>query len=253
MISSPSQSDLENQPENVSIIKQQVKPFRLRDAVKDMLHYHMMTTLPRSTYVHKLWKLAESIGNDITLCLNMLYCQVTQRNGNGEGRPHYFYHVGATSLYETHYKKLIKGKNHTLKSGDVFMKIVKTLKEIDKALAKVEEAKENIRLLKYFKSELSVHHNLLLFSMRNAPEKTRKHLVEFKSLDVATINDIELSTIDLKRVAKTHPEKVKVIDTPKKPTKAVIRTRIALQATEPADVPNKPAKEDAGIVKKLIF
>lgn len=231
MISSPSQSEIENQPENLPIKKQQANPFRLRDVVPDVLHYHVMTTLPRSTYVHKLWRLVETIGNDITFCLNMIYCQVTQRNGSGEGMPHYFLHVGATSIYETHRKKLIKGKNHTLKAGDVFMKVSKTLKKIDDELESGEEEKENIQLLKKFRSELRVHHNLLLFSMRNASEKTREHLVKCNSLDVDKKSDIELSEKDIKRISKMHPSAVSV--TPKKPSKAALRSRNALQATEP--------------------
>ncbi len=248
MISGPSQSEIENQPENLPIKKQQAKPFRLRDVVPDVLHYHVMTTLPRSTYVHKLWRLVETIGNDITFCLNMLYCQVTQRNGSGEGKPHYFFHVGATSIYETHHKKLIKGKNHTLKAGDVFMKVSKTLKKIDQELAKDDENKGNIQLLKYFQSELRVHHNLLLFSMRNASEKTREHLVKCNSLNVDMKSEIELSDKDIKRISKMHPVAVK--DTPKKPSKAVIRTRDALQATEPATTDQK-ALAASNVAKRL--
>lgn len=242
MISSPSQSEIENQPEeNLPIKMQQAQPFRLRDVVPDALHYHVMTTLPRSTYVHKLWRLAETIGNDITYCLNMLYCQVTQRNGSGEGTPHYFFHVGATSIYETHCKKLIKGKNHTLKAGDVFMKVSKTLKKIDEELERGKEEKDNIQLLKKFRSELRVHHNLLLFSMRNAPEKTREHLVKCNSLDIDKKSEIELSEKDIKRISKMHPRAVNV--TPKKPSKAVLRARNALQATEPKITVSAVAKK----------
>lgn len=203
----------ENQPVNQRRNQHQLQQFRLRDNVPDSLHYRLMTTMPRATYIDKLWNIAETVSNDITFCLNMLYCQVTQRNGSGEGQPHYFYHVGATSIYETSKKKLIKGKNHSLKAGDVLLKITKTLDQVKKELEK-EDEKENTRILKYYKAELSAQYNVLLFSLQNAPEKTHEHLSKFKSLDVTKLEAIKLTTKQQKRVMKLHPKPAE--NTPKK-------------------------------------
>jgi len=247
MKTGPSQKEnQENQQENINQISK-ANSFRLRDFVTDELHYLVMTTLPRANYVDRLWNIAETVGNEIADCLNMLYCQVTQRNGSGEGKPHYFYHVGATSIYETQQKKIIKGKNHSLKAGDVFKKVLKTLKKIDNELkAKKELEKDNLQLLKYFKSELMVQHNVLIFSLQKASDKTREHLSRHSSLDVSKLEAIELSSKHQKRAIKAHASAVDV--TPKKPSSAALRTRVALQATEPT---NEQFAKVQSVAKKL--
>lgn len=227
--------------------------FRLRDHVEDTTIYHVMTTLPLTAYIDKLWSIAQTVGNDISECFKSIYSQVTQRNGSGEGKPHYFMHVGSTTVYEAVTGQLIKGKNHGIKAGNILQRLQSTLKKLEAVLnEKQYENKDQKKLLRRFKAALNAQHNALVFSLKTLPEKTKEHLRKHQNLNIDSIQTIDLKERHLKYIVELHPEPVPV--TPKKPSPQDNKTKMALLATNPPDDSQSTESKGTGMkARKLNF
>lgn len=220
------------------------KSFRLRDVVKNANDYLIFTTLPTSDFIESLWQIVQTIGNQINACLDFAYGQVTHRNGDGEGQPHYFMHVGATSICETIIGKLIKGKNHGIKAANLLKKLGKIQAQVKAELKRPDLESEEKNILKNANTELIAQYNATLLAVKMLPEKTQAHLQAYQKLDAQNLEPIKWRRKHQRRFNRLHPYHVQ--ETPKKPSKQSIHSRDALIATEPPS-----SREGSPVARKL--
>jgi hypothetical protein len=206
-------------------------PFKLSAALENETQFLVATTLPCAKHINKLWELVSDLRDEIAWCLNMVYSHITMRGAHGQGNEHFFHHVAGTALYESHQKKLIKGKNHGLKAGVIVQKLLKTIKNIKRELDSNELSPTHRDILDNFKAELIAHHNTLVLAVKKLSPKDQKHLKRYQNLDPQSLVALEITSVDEKRIIKLHPP-AQVL-TPKKLSKAAHASKEALQTTEP--------------------
>lgn len=206
-------------------------PFKLGAALENETQFLIATTLPSAKHINKLWELVSDLRDEIAWCLNMVYSHITMRGAHGQGNEHFFHHVAGTALYESHQRKLIKGKNHGLKAGSIVQKLLKTIEKIKHELESTKLNPKHRDILDNFKAELIAHHNTLVLAVKKLRLQDQEHLKKYQNLDPQSLTAIELTSIDEKRITKLHPPAE--ILTPKKMTKAAHASKEALQTTEP--------------------
>lgn len=217
-------------------------PFRLRDAVTDPLYYLLFTTLPTESFINRLWKIVDTVGNQINECINEAYYLVTQRNGSGEGKSYYFPHIAATALYEASAGKKIKDKGHGIKTGMFFNKLIGTLKKVREALKNKKLTEEKRQILEEGKSELIGQINATLFALKKLSPETQDHLLKHQNLNVEKRKFRKMRERHQKRIEQIHPTPVD--ETPKKASTPAKRSRNAIVANAPP--------EESAIGKKAI-
>ncbi len=218
--------------------------FKLGQAVSPTKK-RVMTTLPRAKFIKKIKKLDEDVSKKLITCLSMIYSHVVQRDAAGQDEAHFFISVPATSMFESHYQILIKGKDHGLKAGGIFNQIKNVLAIVEKKL-KTELLDEHRNTLEICQASLMAYHNAFVAALDALPEDKKQKLENHQNISSPT--ELVMTPQKLQRLKMAHPRSPNV-DTPKKLSKRDLRAIAQLQGeTSPAAVVAPPTPK-----KKLTF
>lgn len=225
--------------------------FVLKKFIKHPIEYKIATSIPNASDIESLWKLPPDLRVEILSCLKNIYSYIVLRPYK-EGAEDFFYHVGATALYESQSANpLINGKNHGLKAGSVYNQVVKTLESIQNALAKPllsthTLSGKQIAIALKFQADLVAHKNVLTRALKRLPHELKEHLRRHNHIDVDSLVVEYISPQETARIRNLHPQSPKQVpfnqkNTPKMTTRASDRSKKALLASEPPDI-KKPLK-----------
>jgi hypothetical protein len=193
--------------------------FQLRDYETDPFIYKVLTKLPTKEALQAIdEKLPPHLAKIIKDTLENIYSHVTQRIPD-ENSDHFLHHPASSVYFETHYKVLIKGKDHSKKASSIVHEIKKTIEEIQKRLNQKNMNASQTELATDFLNIFCVHLQAFNKALLLISPSKKAHLKQYQNHDVENVNIMPITPTkqqSIKSVYPTTPSPGKTKSTPKK-------------------------------------